>query len=197
MNILVSGFKPFLGETLNPSEKIVTEIVGLDRTIRTLILPVEFKKSFDLLRAEITKKSPDYLLMLGQATGRKDIALEKVALNWVQTIHQDEAGKTPKTDFIKKGDPLALMTSFPVDIIFEKLKKQKFPVEISFSAGTFVCNDLYYRVLSEFPKLKAIFIHLPLVTEQLTPADVRPGLSYEQQLLTVKNIVHLLRKLKL
>ncbi|MBC7741902.1 MAG: pyroglutamyl-peptidase I [Bdellovibrionaceae bacterium] len=196
MDILISGFKPFLGETINPSEKIVQKLSTSQENIRTITLPVEFENAFEILKIEIIKNHPDYLIMLGQASGRSVVSLERIALNWVQTHHPDEKGAMPPTGSIQEGAPLARMSKFPIDSIFEDLKGLGLPVEISFSAGAYVCNDLYFRVLQEFPKLKAIFIHVPLIREQLKENDPRPALQFSQAFQVIQSAIQLLSKLR-
>ena len=79
---------------------------------------------------------------------------------------------------IDQNQNLALMTKFPVDRIHQKLKSQNHPVEISFSAGAYVCNDLYFKTLSTYPDLKSVFIHVPLLPEQLIPNEDRPSMLF-------------------
>ncbi|MBC7419634.1 MAG: pyroglutamyl-peptidase I [Bdellovibrio sp.] len=191
MDILVTGFKPFLGESINPSEKLANEL-GSVTNVRSMILTVEFGKSFEVLKTELAKKKPDYLILIGQAGGRKNVCFEKIGLNWVQTNHADENGMTPVPGMIHAASPLALMSKFPIDEIYKKLKKQGLPVEISFSAGAFVCNDLYFRVLNEFTEIKTVFIHVPMLPEQLKTLDTRPALAYAEQALVLKSMIELL-----
>lgn len=190
MQILVTGFKPFLGEKINPSEKLASALACEFSYVESMILPVEFSKSFEFLKSEIEKSKPNYVIMLGQASGRKNICFEKVGLNWIQTEHPDEAGVTPKSGKILVDVDLALMTEFPVEQIFLKLKQAELPVEISFSAGTFVCNDLYFRTLNEFKGIKAVFVHVPLLPEQMKAEDnSKPVLEFDCQLEVLKQIV--------
>jgi pyroglutamyl-peptidase len=70
MKILITGFNPFLGESVNPSEQIALELSRSESGVQVFILPVEFKKSFEILEKEIEKNQPDFLIMIGQATGR-------------------------------------------------------------------------------------------------------------------------------
>lgn len=189
MKILVTGFKPFLQEKINPSEKLALEMPGLFGQVEVLILPVEFEKSFTILKSKIVEVKPDRVIMLGQASGRKNVCLERIGLNWVQSENKDEAGFIPKPGKIFPDVELAKMTSFPIDQIFLELKRQNFPVEISFSAGAYVCNDLYFRTLNKFKKLQSVFVHVPLLPEQLKVGDSRPALEYSKQLEVMKQMV--------
>jgi pyroglutamyl-peptidase len=193
MKILISGFKPFLNDVVNPSEILVTAISKKYPEIVTVILPVEFSSAFKILYAEIKNTQPEFVIMLGQASGRKNICIEKIGLNWIQTTHPDESGFIPQMGSIDKSQNLALMTKFPVDELYQKLKQQKYPVEISFSAGAYVCNDLYFKILSELPNLKSVFIHVPLLPEQLRPDDNRPTMTLEEMSRTIETILKLIR----
>lgn len=170
MKILVTGFKPFLGAETNPSEILALRSAEIFSEVDFVVLPVEFANSFKVLKNQLIQQEYDFLIMLGQAAGRTRICFEKIGLNWIQTEHQDEAGHLPRTGSIHHGEPLALMSVFPVDQVYLKLKNKNLPVDISFSAGAFVCNDLYYRVLRDFKGLKAVFIHVPL-TKDLSLKD--------------------------
>lgn len=189
MKILVSGFKPFLNEKINPSEMLVEKLAQVRSDIATVVLPVEFEKAFVVLREEIEKVSPEFIVMLGQAGGRANVCLEKVALNWNQTVNADESAFVPPTGEIYSGDPLALMTNFPVDVIYQNLKEQSLPVELSFSAGTFVCNNLFYKVLKNYPQIPSVFVHVPLLPEQAQGLSVsKPSMPFE----TMEKIIGIL-----
>lgn len=192
MKILISGFKPFLGQKINPSEKLALDLQNKFLEVVSIVLPVEFKQAFYILDREIQNVEPDYVIMLGQAADRKNICFEKIGLNWVQTTQPDESGSVPVMGPIEKTEPLALMTKFPVDDVFQYLKSKNEPVEISFSAGTYVCNDLYFRILNEFKTAKAVFVHVPLVKEQVDH-NHKNYLDYETQLKVLTDLVHRLR----
>lgn len=189
MKILVTGFKPFLGEKINPSEKLAEELSRSFNFVESSILPVEFGKSFEILNEKIRKTLPDYVIMIGQASGRACVCLEKIGLNWVQTENADEAGQIPKSGKIESESELALMSTFPIDQVFAELKKSDYPIEISFSAGTFVCNDLYFRVLNQFPKLQSVFVHVPLLPEQTKENESKPNMEFSKQLDILKRII--------
>jgi pyroglutamyl-peptidase len=165
MKITVTGFRPFLGATSNPSEDLACELAQIFPEVRAHVLPVEYGHSFELLRLYLQHDQPDYLIMLGQAAGRLKICFEKIGLNWVQSEHPDEAGRHLAAGPILIDQPLALMSEFPVDRVVSALKKENLPVDVSFSAGAFVCNDLYFRALAEFPDKKPVFIHVPLIKD--------------------------------
>ena len=131
MKILVTGFKPFLGEKINPSEQLAIELSKVSKQVESLLLPVEFQKSYEILEAKLARHQPNFLIMLGQASGRKNICLEKIGLNWMQSENGDEGGFVPEAGRIDSNSPLALLSTFPIDEAFLHLKKKKFSVEIS------------------------------------------------------------------
>ena len=185
--ILVSGFRPFLGRFENPSQLILDEISKEYEPMITCLLPVEFENAYKTISEAVGVFKPEIVLMMGMAEKRPKIALEKVALNWNETTHQDEACFKPESGKIDDGKELALMTSFPVDDLNKFLKLRGHDVEISFSAGTFVCNNLYYKILRNHQGLKALFVHLP----------PREDLAISNQYLVVKDILeHSLSLLK-
>jgi pyroglutamyl-peptidase len=192
MKILVTGFKPFLGEKINPSEMLASELEQNFPEVTALVLPVEFGKSFEILKKHLQDHTYDYVIEIGQAAGRSKICFEKIGLNWVQTEHKDESGSQPQSGSIVEG-PLALMTTFPVDTVYQKLKAEQFPVEISFSAGAFVCNDLYFRTLNEFKNLKTVFVHVPLIEVQAMESK-KPFLSYSESLLCFSELITILKE---
>ncbi len=194
MKILVTGFKPFLGQALNPSEILSNELALLFDEVESQILPVQFGKSFELVRDSIKNNRPDYLIMIGQAGGRKNICFEKIGINWVQTEVKDESGNSPLAGRLCNEAPLALMPIFPIESSFLHLKKLGFPVEISFSAGTYVCNELYFRVLKEFGDLKSVFIHVPFLPEQIQVGKIEPSLSFDSELACLRAMIEFLVK---
>jgi pyroglutamyl-peptidase len=183
MKILISGFKPFLGQPTNPSQKLALDLQDQFAEVVSIILPVEYKQSFLILEREIHNVEPDFVIMIGQAADRKNVCFEKIGLNWIQSKHPDESGLTPSPQMIEKSEPLALMSMFPIDQHCENLKSKNLPVEISFSAGAYVCNDLYFRILNEFKSVKSVFVHVPLASV----------LSYESQLEILTQLVHSVR----
>lgn len=164
MKIVLTGFKPFLGDLVNPSE-VICENISLDNFfshVITQVLPVDFNQAFLELKKTVEKEKPDYVIMMGLASSRQEISLEKVALNWNESNRPDESGNFVKTSPINAAHTeLAIMTSFPINDLQEYLEQKKYPVKMSFSAGTYVCNNVYYKMLREFPNIKSLFVHVP------------------------------------
>jgi pyroglutamyl-peptidase len=162
-SILVIGFKPFLGGAVNPSQILALELAETNSNVEALILPVEFGNSFEILKNHLkANKMPDYLVMIGQAAQRKKVCLEKIGLNWMQSENKDETGFLPKASALIANAPIALESIFPIEKCYLELLKSEEPVEVSFSAGTFVCNEVYFKAMYEFKNLKSIFVHVPV-----------------------------------
>ncbi|MGZ3692160.1 MAG: pyroglutamyl-peptidase I family protein [Pseudobdellovibrio sp.] len=190
MKILVTGFKPFLGHQMNPSENLAVDLSQAFIEVESLVLPVEFKRGFEVLNSHLEKHRYDYVIMLGQAAGRDKVCLERFALNWVETSNKDEAGVIPPTGKIIEEAPLSILTKFPLDKIITAVKNKTSLVKVSFSAGTYVCNDLYFRMSYAHPEINSIFIHVPLVPEQNVVGNHHAiSLDYEDQFKTLKLVI--------
>lgn len=192
MKILVTGFKPFLGETLNPSEMLAQDLAQAFQQVESLVFPVEFENAFLKLKEHLSVYQYSYIILIGQASGRSKVGLEKIGLNWQQSEHADEKGFKPNTGPIAVGEELAVMTTFDTDSAFKHLKNLNKSVEISFSAGTYVCNDLYYRSLKHFHESKIIFVHVPMIKEQIKDSKNPNYLEYTETLDTLKKLIEFL-----
>lgn len=193
MKVLVTGFQPFLSESINPSQMLALDLEKKFTFVKSIILPVQFGNSFQVLKKTVEIEKPDYLIMIGQATGRNKVSFEKIGLNWIQTDNADEFGNKPTPQHIDPSAPLAHMSKFPIDEIYQKLTQKKLPVEISFTAGAFVCNDLYFNVLNRLPEMKSVFIHVPLIAEQIKSETPRPFLDYNVELDVLSELVNCVR----
>lgn len=160
--LFLSGFGPFLDVKNNPSEVLVKKLAEHFNCAH-IVLPVLFEQSYSLLKPEVEKNQPELLIMLGVASQRSKIGFEKIGLNWVQSISADAGHKIPTTGKIKPDQNLALMTDWSVDAALRELDPALMAhVEVSFSAGAYVCNDLYYRALDDRKlQCEKLFIHIP------------------------------------
>ena len=164
IKILISGFTTFSTHADNSSEIIAelfknNQIKGFE--IQVVILPVTFRESFENLKKSMNDFLPDYVVCLGLASNRKGINLEKVAINLIHSDIADNEGVLHQDQFILKDGPAAYFATLPL----EKMRKSQtpFPLEMSFTAGTYVCNYVMYETLNflKDSKVKAGFIHLP------------------------------------
>jgi len=164
--VLISGFGTFDHHQENSSEIMVnlfTEAQVDGAEIATIVLPVTFREAFDILNEKVHLFRPDVVVCLGLADRRQAITLEKVAINQIHCRISDNEGIQHQDKLILEGGPTAYFSTLPLKEMREL--STAFPVEMSYSAGTYVCNYLMYRVLNsvESSNVKAGFIHLPSI----------------------------------
>ena len=171
--ILITAFEPFGGETVNASQEAVSALpdrIG-DLELCKLTIPVVFGKAAQAV-IDFTKDCPvDAVLCIGQASGRASVTPEMVAINLQYASVPDNDGNCPKDEPIGDGRE-AYFSTMPIRRMAEAVKTEGIPCEVSYSAGTYVCNDTYYRLLSHFEgtKVKVGFIHVPATPEQGAPS---------------------------
>lgn len=163
--VLLTGFEPFGGESVNASWEAVSrlpESIGIFRLIR-LCLPVVYGQCGELLRQAIRETSPDYVISVGVAGGRKAITPELLAVNYRMASSADNAGMRYDGVKIDENGPDAIMTGLPVREMVSALQEKGFSSALSLSAGSYVCNDLYYALLAgqQEGKYRGAFIHVP------------------------------------
>ena len=170
MRWLVTGFEAFGGDSLNPTSlllKWIQEDPALSSVFDTQLLPVEFDRAHELILSRPDLDSFAGIFCFGLAAGRSKISLERIALNWVESSQADNAGKKPTLGPI---DPLiekVFFTSVNLENLKEKFQDADLPVEISLSAGGYVCNYFYFQLLKSQMKQPVLFIHIPYLEEQV------------------------------
>lgn len=183
MKILITGFDAFGGEAINPSEKAVfslpDEICGAK--IVKKILSTTAYRCLRELRLAILEENPDIVLCIGQAGGSTGLCVEKVAINLNDfRIADNEGNKLMDTPIFKDGAN-AYFTDLPVKAMVKEIKKRGIPAAVSYSAGTFVCNHVFYGCLymieKEFQNLKGGFIHIPYLTSQVVEKQGAASMS--------------------
>jgi len=191
VKMLVTGFEPFGGEDRNPAQEILSLLprrrAGL--SISTLVLPVVFGESAKRAGAAIRELAPAAVLMLGQAGGRPDVTVERVAINLDDARIQDNRRKKPVDRPIDPAGPAAYFSTLPVRAIADAIIAEGIPASLSLSAGTFVCNHLLYSVLHQLsmktPGVIAGFIHLPWLPGQAAEKKGQPSMGLELELAAV------------
>jgi pyroglutamyl-peptidase len=176
MRILLTGFEPFNNGKLNPSEEIVRAIASQFEAgdaiegveLHTAVLPVVFTESSELLRHLIALHKPETVVCLGQAEGRKEISFERVAINLDDARIADNAGRQLTDQPIIAGGPDAHFTTLPVRQLVEAVRAEGVAAGLSLSAGTFVCNHIFYNLQHALQgqQVASGFIHVPLMDEQ-------------------------------
>ncbi|KRO04770.1 pyrrolidone-carboxylate peptidase [Levilactobacillus paucivorans] len=183
MKILVTGFDPFGGETTNPAmsavKRLPATIAGAQ--IVPLVVPTEFKRCATVVRSAIETEHPDVVLSIGQAGGRLGLTPERVAINLADGRIADNAGYQPTDELIEPTGAAAYFTQLPVKAMVHAIRAAGIPSQLSTTAGTYVCNDLMYRVqylrATEFPELRAGFLHIPFLPSQVVGKNGQPSLS--------------------
>ncbi|MGT2963898.1 pyroglutamyl-peptidase I [Streptococcus acidominimus] len=185
MKILVTGFDPFGGEAVNPALEAVKQLPAniASAEVKWVEVPTVFYKSAQVLEEKIASYQPDVVLCIGQAGGRFGLTPERVAINQDDARIPDNDGNQPIDLAIREDGEPAYFTTLPIKAMVEAMKAVGLPASVSNTAGTFVCNHLMYQVLyladKKFPGLKAGFMHIPFMTEQVVdkPNTASMGLS--------------------
>lgn len=185
MKILMTAFDPFGGATLNPALEAVKRLPEkiFQAEIIKLEVPTVFGKSASLLKTAIAKFQPDVVINVGQAGGRACVTLERVAINLDDARIPDNEGNQPIDTPIKQDGAPAYFATLPIKAMVAEIKAAGFPSTVSNTAGTFVCNHLMYQTLylaeKSYPQLKAGFIHVPFIPQQVINQPQQPFMSLE------------------
>ena len=190
--ILLTGFEPFHKSILNPSQEIIRRISHRSLVAKE-VLPVTFGEASQKLISLIDQHKPTVVLALGQAEGRKEITPERIAINLDDARIPDNAGKSPKERAIVAGGPDAYFTTLPIKNLVEKLNENGIPASISLSAGTFVCNHIFYAMQHHCAgkAIKSGFIHLPLLNEQAIEFPGLPTMQIEEMIRGIELVLDL------
>ncbi|WP_324735063.1 pyroglutamyl-peptidase I [Thermococcus sp. SY098] len=184
MKVLVTGFEPFGGENVNPSWEAVKMLPDVieNAEIVKYQLPVSFKKVKELLPDIISKEKPEVIILTGQAGGRVNVTVERVAINVMDSTKEDNDGYKPEDEPIFEDAPAAYFSTLPIKRIVKALRENKIPAMVSNTAGTYVCNTamftaLHYVATNDL-NAKAGFIHVPYIPEQVLEKNA-PSMSLE------------------
>jgi pyroglutamyl-peptidase len=177
--VLVTGFEPFGGSAVNPSWMAVQalhgRVVGGHRLVGAQ-LPTAFGESLTVLRGLLLHYVPNLVICTGQAAGRAALSLERIAINVNDARIPDNAGAQPVDTPVVAGGPAAYFTSLPIKAMLQSLVEAGINAEVSQTAGTFVCNHVFYGAMHEVathPQLRhtrAGLIHVPLLPSQGQPS---------------------------
>ena len=185
MKILVTGFDPFGGESINPALETIkllpNEINGAE--IHTLEIPTSAYKSLDVIESAMDEINPDVVLSIGQAGGRADITIEQIGINLNEFRIKDNSGAQPQDEPVFEDGPDAYLVKLPVKKMVANIQELGIPASISYSAGTFVCNHVLYGVAYMMEKRglgqKNGFIHIPYLPSQVLDKRGMPSMSQE------------------
>ncbi|TKH19756.1 pyroglutamyl-peptidase I [Bacillus wiedmannii] len=182
--VLLTGFDPFGGESINPAWEVAKSLhertIGEYKIISKQV-PTVFQKSISVLKEYIEELNPEMIICIGQAGGRPDITIERVAINVDDARIADNEGNQPVDVPVVEEGPAAYWSTLPMKAIVKRLQEEGIPASVSQSAGTFVCNHLFYGLMHELEKhdkkIKGGFIHIPFLPEQVSNYPGQPSMS--------------------
>ena len=172
MKILITGFEPFGEHDINPSQMLLQALPDLYQgsTLLKSTLPVHHELAPRRLINLLREHQPDALIAFGLASGRAKISLERVAINLMDFSFADNAGVTIENQPVVVDGPAAYFSTLPIHTMLETLTHAGVPAELSLTAGSFLCNQVFYVLMHEIEthnlKTRAGFIHLPALPEQ-------------------------------
>ncbi len=181
MKILLTGFEPFNGEKINSSWEVVQSLGEKNPGPGEIIvccLPTVFGEGLKKIIAAVDSIQPQLIIGTGQAGGRSELCVERVALNVADAEIRDNQGQQPLDEPIRPRGPTAYWSTLPIKSMVKRIREEGIPARVSNSAGTYVCNEVMYGVLHHLEAgqipARAGFIHIPFLPQQ---AIGRPGTS--------------------
>ena len=180
--LLLTGFEPFGGEAINPSWQVAQALHGRrigGAPVVALQLPCAFGAALQQLNAALAEHRPRLVLALGQAGGRSDLSLERVAINLDDARIADNAGQQPIDEAVVPGAAAAYFSTLPIKAIVAALRAAGVPASVSSTAGTYVCNHVFFGLQHALAGsgVRSGFMHLPLLPEQAANTISQPSLS--------------------
>ena len=198
MRILLTGFEPFGGDSVNPSWLVAQQLEGMSfagAQVQAVQLPCVFGISAQVLVQALAQHQPDVVLALGLAQGREGISIERVAINVDDARMADNAGRQPIDTPVVPGGPAAYFSTLPIKRLAQGLQQAGHPAHISQTAGTFVCNHVFYALQHHLlgQHVMSGFVHLPALPEQADRApDPRPPhMALSDQVAAVQKLLQL------
>jgi pyroglutamyl-peptidase len=169
VKILVTGFGPFDRFSSNPSEEIARALAVENDDVTAAILPVIYGSAGKALLDHLEENDPDLVLCFGLNGNIPFISPEEIALNLRSSEVPDTSGRTIEDQAITSEGPLAYRTRLPVIDIRDQLRKKSIPARLSYSAGTYICNEVFYTLMTwcEKRERKGGFIHVPMASEMI------------------------------
>ena len=183
MKVLVTGFDPFGGESINPAWEAVKvikdEIAGAE--IVKMQIPTLVGKSIAKIHDKMVEINPDIVIAVGQAGGRFGVTPERVAINVTDARIPDNEGNQPIDEPIFADGDAAYFSNLPVKAMVQEIKNAGYPTSLSNTAGTYICNHVMYGILyyiqKEFPNVRGGFIHVPFAASQVVNKPNTPSMA--------------------
>ena len=177
--VLVTGFDAFGGASINPSWLAAQALGGEILTGHRVVvgqLPTEFEGSANVLVHLLMQNKPRLVLCVGQAGGRNALSIERIAINIIDASIADNAGRQPLDRPVIASGPAAYFSTLPIKAMFEAVQQAGIAAEVSQTAGTFVCNHVFYTLLHVIATTRGLkgmsggFVHVPYLAEQGSPS---------------------------
>ncbi len=183
-SVLLFGFEPFGGEDINPAQEVVRELAGeriAGHRVVPAELPVTFEGALATLTDSIVRVKPALVVGIGQAGGRARISLERVAINLIDARIPDNAGAQPVDAPVIERAPAAYFSTLPVKAMLIAMHSAGVPAELSFSAGSYVCNAAFFALMhllsTQHPGVRGGFIHIPYLPRQAAAHRGAPSME--------------------
>lgn len=172
--LLITGFDPFGGATVNPSCMAVERLpdqIG-ECVLCKLQIPTVFGKATAAVLEIARQFCPDTILCVGQAGGRAMVTPERIGVNIRDARIPDNAGNQPRGEFVDSSGPAAYFSTLPVEAMAQAIRDAGVDATVSNSAGAFVCNDVLYSLLHHYDgtAVRVGFVHVPYLPEQGAPS---------------------------
>ncbi len=184
-SILLTGFEPFGDSVTNPSWQSVARAAERwdgPETLHVAELPVVFGDCADALKTLLDRYHPDVVIAVGQAGGRSQITPERIAINVDDARIPDNSDAQPIDTAIVADGPAAYFSTLPIKAAVAAMRERGIPAAVSNSAGTYVCNHLFYALMHaiavEFPTTRGGFVHVPFTPDQVVDT-AQPSLSLD------------------
>lgn len=197
LKLLLTGYEPFDGFTVNPSQELVKSLGNKtlgNFAIHGKVLPLDYKRAFADLEPAIDGLVPDVILCCGQSN-RGSITIERIGLNALNPLKEDNYGNLPESDIIVEGAPAGYFSTIDAGPLVALLKTKGIPAQVSYHAGTFGCNWILFLVLhkiaNEGLSSRATFVHFPPLPEQAIEKNRSdlPNMPLRDQLRALETII--------
>ncbi|MBB5205701.1 pyroglutamyl-peptidase [Inhella inkyongensis] len=185
-NVLLTGFEPFDGASQNSSWALAQGLHGhalaSGRIVQAVQLPCRFGTALQRLEAALQDLRPSHILAMGQASARTSLSFERVALNWIDARIPDNDGLQPVDVPVLPGAPAAYFSNLPIKTMVNAVRAAGLPAEVSYSAGSYVCNQVFYFLMHRLrsrSRARAGFLHVPALEggpSTLSLDDLQRGL---------------------
>lgn len=187
--ILLTGFEPFDKDPINPSWEVARALDGAEiagGSVHAVQLPCVFGDAMAVLDEALTRLQPTLVISLGLASGRSDITPERVAINIDDARIPDNAGKQPVDEAVVDKAPAAYFSTLPIKAMVRNLREAGIPAAVSNTAGTFVCNHVFYALMHRLahraaPGVRGGFIHIPALPQQAAKMPGMASMALETQ----------------